>query len=550
MSMAHIVLRFGKNINNIKDNEESTTINLVDQAKVYVHGKKGTYHIFRKHDDFIVAVGYVCHINSNSSQQTLTNILDSFSESDICELKKNLVGQFVLMLKKKDILYVFSDFIGSRNVFYSLDDLIVSTSFSRLENLIPTSSDDLDIYKVFEFFSMRYVLFPTWLGRSTKHKHIKWLLPYEYLKINLTDTTLQVCPLVFSIDNSKDSSCSNLAKDLLSILKSITLRNEYIDKSVAASLTGGCDTRLVAAITAKEYSRIKYRIAVSTDNINSVKDFQVARKVAKKQGIQLDVYKFQQNRHEKRFFEITEGLTPSYNQTITPLLEDTDSYALGFGGAFGSQLFWPIQWAFIKDFIENKLEFTKKYVIVKREFGDRLYASLLEEFARIKKAFQLSEANEIDYIRLFQFFYSGRYASFIMSAYNNAGFQLEPYGTYFALQVALRVAPMLWGSHRKLKGEAHVQKTAMASLNPDIGKIIAFSSFRPLLPLSPSTTPLYLIGYAKHHVHWVRGKLLNIQQKPIKRHLFDAYHISDGWDTYFIDRLKAKYGVSLDTEMS
>ncbi|MBN2008198.1 hypothetical protein JW960_02505 [candidate division KSB1 bacterium] len=528
--------------------EESTIINLDSRAKCCVYGKQETFTQLVKGDDAIILIGYTCHIECESKLQTLTTILDSFDESQIVDLKMNLVGQFVILIKKNNHIYLFTDFISSRNIFYSITSHAVSSSFTKLETFLQTTVNDLDENKIFEFLSMRYVIFPGWLGQSTKHKRIKWLLPYEYLTINLADSSFRVTPVVYSIDNNKESDCARLAIDLIAILKFITRRKEFKDSLVAASLTGGRDTRLVAAVAADYYSNIKFRIAVSSRNANSVKDLKVARRVAKARGIPLDVYYFQTDRDEERFYKITEGLTPAYNHSITPLIESSQAYALGFGGAFGSQLFWPIKWTSIPEFIEAKLDVARKYLFIENGFWDELYSSLLAQFQKVKDTFRLSDTNDMDYIRLFQLLQTARYSSFIMSAYNRAGYQLEPYGSYAAMELALRVPPVLWGNHKKLCGDCKVQTMAMAILNPDMGKIITYASFRPMVPLSVTTYPRFMIGYVKHHVQWLSKKMQKMHQRSIRTNLTNGYHISDGWDNMFINRTMLTYGLSLRSE--
>lgn len=549
MSMAYILFRRdGKNVEILDKKEEKKILHLDEQSVFYIYGKSGTYGYLSRQNDAIVVAGYACHLESDSSQRTLSTLLNSFTEAQIGDLKKKLVGQYVMMIKKGQNIYIFSDFCGSRNVFYSPDGLIISSSFSQIENLLQTNADDLDRNKVFEYLAMRYILFPSWLGRSTMHKRINWLLPTEYLVIDLAEARFNVKSLVFAVENSKESACDKMAKDLLSILKSIIYRPEYKDSLVASSLTGGRDTRLVAAMATDLYSNIKYRIAISSQNANSLKDLQVARKVAKTQGIPLDVYQYEPSRDEESFYTITEGLTPFYNHAITPLLRSAHAYALGFGGALGSQLFWPIGWALIEDFIKTKIGYAKKFVFVENNFWEYLDAALLQEFRRIKKAFQLSDEDERDYIRLFQFFNSARYSSFIISGHNVSGHHLEPYTHYPVLELALRAAPRLWGDHKKMAGDGLMQKMAMAIINPEMGKIIAYSSYRPMLPLSSRTYPRYLIGYAKHHVHWLQKKMSGTKEKTTKTTLLNGCHISNGWEKPFIDRIRKVYGLSLNAD--
>ena len=187
--MADIFLRLNCTDNvSAKQNEIVERINAGPKVGFWIYGKKGIFCLVRNGEDAIASIGYVCHVDGDSVQETLTQILTLFHESQIGELKKKLVGQYVVLIKKGQSIYIFSDFMGVRNIFYSDDGLAVSSSFSQVEDLLQTSSSDLDMYKVLEMLAMRHILYPAWLGRSTYHRSIKWLLPYEYLAIDMANS--------------------------------------------------------------------------------------------------------------------------------------------------------------------------------------------------------------------------------------------------------------------------------------------------------------------------------------------------------------------------
>lgn len=549
--MADILLRLDDNKNGpTKLYEEMDRIWEGPKGGCWIYGRKGTFCIVRDGRDAIASIGYVCQIDGGSVQETLANVLKSFHETQIGELKKKLVGEYVLLVKKSDSIYIFSDFMGVRNIFYSDDGMVVSSSFAQLEDLIQTSSGDLDRYKVLEYVAMRHMIYPAWLGRRTYHKNINWLLPYDYLAIDLRKYSLGVGSVVYSIDNKKQSDLSLLSSKLLSTLKAIVGRPEFKDSTVAASLTGGHDTRLVSAIAAEQYRNIRYRIAISTESPDSLKDLKVASKVARIQGVQLDVYQFQNGRDEERFYELTEGFSPSYNQTVTPLIDCAGSYSLGLGGVFGTELFTEIPWNSIDDYVRARISVAQKVLKVEDGFWKLFRESLYGEFRRTKNHFQLSNGDDRDYIRIFTLIGTARYSSFLLSAFNREGYQLDPYGTYAVFELALRVAPKLWGNVRRLRGRGWVQKTAMAKLDWRTGRVITYSHFRPMLPLSVTTSHLYMIGYTLQVGHWFKGRLVGINKKPVRAVFQGGYYISNGWEKQFLKRTMKKYGFLVNSSVS
>jgi len=543
--MADILIRHNS-INNLsaKQNEIIEQIKIGSQIECQISGKKGTFCIIRNGEDAIASIGYVCFIDGNSVQDTLSKILNSFDESQIGELKKTLVGQYVILIKKGDDIYLFSDFMGSRNIFYSDDGNVISTSFSNIENLLGTNSSDLDTYKLFEFLAMRHILYPTWLGNTTENRRIKWLLPYEYLAVNTSNSSYRLGSIVYTIDNTKQSDCSLLADELLSRLKAIINRREFNDTSVATSLTGGRDSRLVGAIAAKQFRNIRFRTAVSSATLSSTKDLEAAGKIAKLLRIPLDVYTFQPGRDDERFIKLTEGFTPSYNHSMTPLIDSAGSYSLGLGGVYGTELFMAIPWNTIDEYVQQKVANAKKSLRLEDSFWNNFCESLNCEFRRIREHFHMINDDERDYIRLFNLLDTVRYSSFILSAFNQMGYQLEPYGNYTIMELAFRVAPTLWGNHRKLGGDALVQKYAMAKLDPRLARIMTYSSFRPMAPLSLTSSPFYLMGFMIHVAYWLKEKFKVDKKKQIRINLPTGYYISDGWEKHFIGRTVEKYGLA------
>jgi len=94
--MADIVIRKNgcKDIAPIK-NEILEWLSVGPHYDCFICGQKGTFCVVRNGTDVIASLGYTCHIEGNSLQETLLQILTSFTESQISNLKKKLVRQYV-----------------------------------------------------------------------------------------------------------------------------------------------------------------------------------------------------------------------------------------------------------------------------------------------------------------------------------------------------------------------------------------------------------------------------------------------------------------------
>jgi hypothetical protein len=405
---------------------------------------------------------------------------------------------------------------------------------------------------VLEFLAMKEILYPAWLGSRTCHRRIKWLLPYEYLVVDVQGAALRVGSIVYSIDNDKVSDCSALADELLTDLSTVISRPEFEDALVGATVTGGHDSRLVAEIAARQYRNTHFRIAFSPEAPRTLKDLAVAEKIARIRQIPLDVYKFVAAEHEGRFRELTEGLAPCFNDTITPLLDQAGSYSLGLGGVFGTELFQPLPWRSIGDFVQKGIEKAKRCINADLSFWETLQEAIHAEMQGLKRHYILSKDNDYDYVRLFNLLDTARYGSFILSAFNRSGYQLDPYGSYKVFELSLRIAPALWGNHRRLGGIGLVQKAAMAKANPTVGRVRTYMHYRPMLPLSFGTFPSYAGGYLLQGAHWLKDRFrgrggtnpVHLRYETRRTQLPGGIYSSDGWEKQFVERLRLKYGLS------
>jgi hypothetical protein len=513
------------------------------KRKLLVYGEKGTFSIVRKGEDSIIALGYVCHSEVDSMEKSLQVMLASFQEPHIEELKRKLIGQFVLIIKKGSKIHVFSDFMGGRNIFYSESGDLAASSFSQLESIIGPEADDLIPHKVLEYLAVRHVLYPSLHGRSTFNKKIKWLYPFEYIALDDLEGSLSVKDCVFRINNEKQPDPVLLADSLLQGLRGAISREEFRGDTVAASLTGGRDSRLVAIIAAECFPKVRFRTAVSQGNRNSLRDMRVARKVAKLKGVPLDVYEFRAGVDENNFIEATEGFAPAFNHAITPVINSAGNYSLGLGGVFGTELFTPIKSKTIKQHINDRIENVRVSLFTDNDFWEYFGGELEHEFEEVKKHYVLSQHDERDYIRMFNLLNTARYGSFIMSAFNKTGLQLEPYGQFRMLELALKVAPELWGDHKTVRGDALVQKVALSRLDRRVAKVITYSSFRPMLPFSARSAPLYLFGYGAQLLNWGGRRLKEARGSVIRTELPWGHYFSNGWERPFTERLARKYGV-------
>lgn len=538
--MAHFLIKH-KN-QRIKNQESflfscSKKIELSPNWEIHISGLDSTYEYYENSNSFIYSFGYACKAESHSMKDTLIEILFDFQQQKLGLLKKTLIGQFIIIIKKQATVFIFNDFLGGRNLFYDSINNLITSSFVWAEDSIGYKPDYLDDYKTLEYLAMREVKYPTWVGRKTMNKNISWLLPYEYIKLNLQEDKLEIKQIDFELDNKKDSNLDVLSENLIYKLSTIIERKEFINSTIGCSLTGGRDSRLVAILAANLYPDCRYRIAISKYKKNSLWDLKIAKRIAKIQGVNLDIFEFKPDDHEQTFRIITEELVPAFNNSITPLIINNHKYSLTFGGVYGSELFEPIFTDNIDKYIHYLTGRIKASIDSTGHFLYKFIESMQEQINEIKKYYHLQEEDEKDYIRIFQMLITARYSSFILSAMAQYGYDIEPYGSYPLVELSLKIHPSLWGNKKSLIGDATVQKAALYKISKKASRILAYSSFRPVMPFSPRSSLKYFAGYVLHIYSWINRKIGNKKQSKQKINLVNFRYTSEGWYKYYFNRI-------------
>lgn len=245
-----------------------------------------------------------------------------------------------------------------------------------------------------------------------------------------------------------------------------------------------------------------------------------------------------------RFYFLTEDLSPIDNSLITPIIEKTGNFCLGFEGCFCTELFMPLDFRSIEDFIEVSITKIKKNIKINEKLWHQFRNTMFEEFNSIKKHYSLSEPNPNDEIRIFLLLRTAFFSSSMLSPYNINGRQIEPYGHLNILEIALKIPQQHIGTNKSFRGTALLQKKAMSDINSCIGKITT-THFLPMLPYSATNFTHYLFGYLiiilKTLITKIKNKIYHCNQITIN----ELCYLSKGWDSLFLRRIQEKYNVNV-----
>ena len=463
----------------------------------------------------ITVLGYA-YTYHNSIEMYLQNLLSNFEEKQIDEIKKKLLGQYIVIIHKENILYLFSDFLQTRNIFYAANEKSVCSSFDVLH---VHQENEINDYKAFEFLAMRHCLYPTWLGSTTINNQIKRLRTYEYLKINTDSNDIQVGDILLTIDNTKIESLKEINKYTRSTLQDALWHSKFQNEKIYTTITGGFDSRLVTVLVQKYYTNTNLRISTQK-NISSL-DQTIAQQVAKALSSPLKIYETDSQRQIKDFYFITDGLAPRENLTMTQLFQSKNRGTLEFGGTFGTELYTAYSYNNYNELIEDYLCKARKYIQADEIYFERFRQCLYDEFNNLYIHYKLKHEDPRDFIRIFQLLDTGYFSSSFISAFNIYGNQYEVFGTFPVIEAGLRIPYKYLGSKWTFGRFYLIPKILMEKINRKVSKIET-THFCPMRPLSVISFISYFLGRIKSKNYY--KKQSKIQNKDRETKILKTKH--------------------------
>lgn len=538
--------------------KEGDQLRLSEHLAIY--GLSGTYFLHEQENgDYICAIG-ACFYPGKTIPETLREILEGmFIETTIADLKRELAGQYILMIKKGGFLYFFSDIWQVRQIFYSKDLKIVGSSFSVLEDYLATGSGFLNEYKVFEYLAIQYVLYyPAWINKGTLHKEIFFLRPFEYIEVETGSGGVRIKSLCFQLDNRKETRLDHISGQLLETLRRVIENPGFRYEPVGLTLTGGYDSRLISSIAAPFYEKSEFRVGAAKEIPASLTDAAIAREVARRLKRPIRELTVGNDAREKFDF-YTEGMSPAQNFTITPVIEDTGRYGVGFGGIFGTELFKPIPiYSDTGDFITKRIAQAREYLKADESMWQELEAAVREEIRLVEEHYILSEQDINQHIHILHLLNTGFFGSFMLTPYNINGLQVEPHGHFKVFELVIKM-PLSFKPSSLLMSGGFLQKQVMAKVNYSAGKVNTTHK-RPMLPVTVRTAPVYLFRYFldKCRIYWhiFKNRFLNRfpnrfrikkssrsqqEQEEFEPVVCEIYHIPNGTEMNFKKRIEKRY---------
>lgn len=417
----------------------------------------------------------------------LNSILDDFNDNLMPLIQKELIGQYIILINSNGKWYLQSDFMNIRPIFYDLETEEVSSNFGALTSFLSGFDSK---YKSLEFKAMDKCLYPVMLGSDTSIKTIHRLQPCQYIVI---DKQVEIKEFTITLDNQKKEPAAVCAENTLSLLSEII--RKYADYQAVSTITGGYDSRLISSICATNLPNLDLRI--STIEEKEFIDLSIGKRVAKKLGKRLLVYKTNPEKEKEKYIRLTYGLSKENNLIVMSMVNHCSDYQIGFGGTMGTELFSTLPFHNRKQLVESFVATAHNNISKDAAFIQSFRQAIDDQLNYIESHILLQEKNPRDIVRLFWVFMTARFSSPLLALSDLYGHEMEPFATFPIIENGLQIPYHYQGDSKTFGRFYLIPKLIMKKVNYGVGAIES-THYQPLLPVSLFTLPHYIYGKLKN----------------------------------------------------
>ncbi len=451
-----------------------------------VYHNDGTVIRVQSGDDSMTLLGYAfCH--GMKTEEYMAGVLRDFSGEAVPRIKKELLGQYIVLVRKGGTLYMFSDFMQVGGIFYSVERKVASSSFDAACLM---AGMDTDPYKQFEFIAMKYSAYPAWLGNTTVNRRVCRLRACEYLAVDAATGCIELCDFKIEFDNRKNPDVRALREKTLALLHTYMRHPEMKDAKVQSTITGGFDSRFVSSLVKEYYSDVTLRICVNKGV--PFLDYDMAEKAARTIGLPLKVYRTEPSDVEW-FYMATDSLSPRENSIMASLFRSTGDYRLGFGGTFGTELYSSFAANNPGEHITDLMDRAKNNIRADKRHFERLEQAFRDEFNYIEQHYVLARPDGKDLVRIFKLINTAYFASPLVRSFAINGNQFEIFPTFPIIEAGLQIPYRFDRLMDRLGNFYLIPKGIMRKVNPKVSRLLT-TNFAPMRPLTPCSLPTYLRG--------------------------------------------------------
>jgi len=264
--------------------KETESYNILSFFKKTIQEK----NYFEDGDTLIIGIGSIIY-NGSSKIEALKNILTDFKTSeDIKNIKRNILGNFSILIKKNDKVYIFNDASHSIPIYYYVNDkniIIGNDLYDISKNIAHYESITLNEENFLEGIFQNAIL-----GSRTMFNEIKKLLGHEFIEINTENKTLKINQLNFEVKFELNTGPrEKQVKEYSNLIFNRVTQIVKHFKKIGIFMTGGLDSRvkLAAFLKADLKPTLFYGVGNSPITNTKTEDYNIVKQIANRYDLQL-----------------------------------------------------------------------------------------------------------------------------------------------------------------------------------------------------------------------------------------------------------------------
>ncbi len=241
--------------------------------------------------DFVSAVGTFFY-KGIMGEKALKQIHSDFkTHKDICKIRQEMNGQFIMAVCYDGTLYVISDAIGFLYCYYHYDETngtwVIGSSLYEMVKSSPFKCEVNEITLVQRVYSKCI------LGGDSLINEYKRLAGENYLKVDLKNNQFQVCDANDVTLKTDERPLDEIVKESSAEYRRLgsIIKNNFKEGDVAICMTGGVDSRTaMASLLANDIKpEMYYGIGNSLLTNTTLGDLEVNKVYAEKFGLNLNL---------------------------------------------------------------------------------------------------------------------------------------------------------------------------------------------------------------------------------------------------------------------
>ncbi len=249
--------------------------------------------------DFVACAGTLIY-KGRIGENALEQLYDDFS-GDVEGVRQNALGNYMIAIKQGSTVFVFVDkYEVLKAYYYTKPGIWVIANSLRA---VAVAAHSVGAARINELALVEKAFTGAILGSSdTLFRHIRKMLGYEYLQIDLRDSTIQVIPIPYSRRHwhVSDRTIDQLAEEFASSLRDVMGKIAEAFSDIRVMSTGGVDNRLLLAGLLSVGARpgLIHGVGDSTLASTTNEDLEICKAYAARFGLDLHVMNWRSEKEE------------------------------------------------------------------------------------------------------------------------------------------------------------------------------------------------------------------------------------------------------------